>query len=289
MSIRINESALLIKLENTTKYWIELETAPESFFQDFAALLYDFKKIYHRSYRYFGYIKAWSDWLEKYDIAGLTSNELIGYLQSKSFKEYRQYFIGYKSVYLKDLRQHKENEKRNKKSLNEKVTEAIQRYSKSEVVRVDLSYLKERHEHVNLEDFCDDMEQLRKEIGKRKEPFDDLVDYAWALEQGDTKGYHCHLLLIFNGHKKQSGWGIAKQVGELWKGITGGLGMYFNCHDPEQLDQYTKLNILGIGRIHRDNTEEVSRFLNAVTYLVRPEKEEQHLRIKPFFRMRTYQ
>lgn len=78
-------------------------------------------------------------------------------------------------------------------------------------------------------------------------------------------------------------------MGDYWKGITGNEGCYFNCHDPDQLEQYKKLNILGVGRIHRDNQEEVDRLLNAVTYLVRPEKEEQHLRIKPFFRMRTYQ
>ena len=132
------------------------------------------------------------------------------------------------------------------------------------------------------------MNELCKAIAKRVEPFDHLVDYAWALEQGITKGYHCHFLLIFNGHKKQAAWGIAKQVGDYWKGITGNEGYYFNCHDPAQVEQYTKLDILGIGRIHRDNEEEVRRLLNAVTYLVRPEKEAQHLRMKPFFRMRTY-
>lgn len=289
MSIRINESALLIKLENTTQSWIELKNKPKNFYRDLAHCVYDFKKIYQRSYRYFGYINAWSDWLDEHDITGLTFDELIGYLQRKSFKEYRQYFIGYKSLHLKDLRRHRENENRNKISLKEKVTQAIQRYSKSEVVRVDLSYLKTHHDQVDIEDFYDDIEQLRKQISKREKPFDQLVNYAWALEQGETKGYHCHLLLIFNGHKKQAAWGIAQQVGELWKGITGNLGWYFNCHDPEQLDQYTKLVILGVGRIHRENPEEVNRFLNAVTYLVRPEKEAQHLRIKPFLKMRTYQ
>lgn len=289
MAIRINESALLIKLENTAMSWIELETAPDSFYRDFADLLCDFKKIYHRCYSYFGYINAWSDWLADHDIQGLTSDELVDYLKGKSFKEYQQYFKGYKSMYLKDLRQHRYNERRNKDSLREKVTEAINHYSKSEVVRVDLSYLQEHQELVSIEDFYDDIELLRKKIGKRKEPFDQLVDYAWALEQGETKGYHCHLLLIFNGHKKQSAWGIAKKVGELWKEITGNLGRYFNCQDPDQVDRYAKLNILGVGRIHRNNNAEVSRFLSAVTYLVRPEKEAQYLRIKPFFKMRTYQ
>jgi hypothetical protein len=32
--------------------------------------------------------------------------------------------------------------------------------------------------------------------------FSDLEGYAWALEQGEEKGYHCHLLLIYNGAVK---------------------------------------------------------------------------------------
>ncbi len=46
----------------------------------------------------------------------------------------------------------------------------------------------------------------------------------------------------------------------------------FNCHDPEQIQEYTELGILGIGRIHRNNPTEVERMINAVRYLVRPEK-----------------
>lgn len=286
---KVNESVLLIKLEDITQVWIKLKKEPDTFFREFARLLLQFKKINHPNYRYFGCINAWRDFLNENDIVGLTFSELVEYLQAKSFQEYQKYFMHYKSRHLYALRRHRADEKRNKESLKEKVQEAIQHYSKSEVVRVDLSYLQKSQDSIGLEDFYDDMEELRKGIGKRVEPFDHLVDYAWALEQGRTKGYHCHLLLIFNGHKKQAAWGIAKQVGDYWKGITGNEGCYFNCHDPDQLEQYKKLNILGVGRIHRDNEEEVDRLLNAVTYLVRPEKEEQHLRIKPFFRMRTYQ
>ena len=46
MSIRINESALLIQLENTTKSWIELETAPESFFQNCPMFLLQYLQMH---------------------------------------------------------------------------------------------------------------------------------------------------------------------------------------------------------------------------------------------------
>ncbi len=48
---------------------------------------------------------------------------------------------------LKDLRRHRENEKRNLESLSKKLDRALSRYSKSEVVRVDIAYLQSCHRY----------------------------------------------------------------------------------------------------------------------------------------------
>ena len=88
---------------------------------------------------------------------------------------------------------------------------------------------------INIADFYEDMKELRAQMSKREKPFNDLIDFGWALEQGVDKGYHCHLVLFFNGHVKQDGWGIAHQVGKEWQKITGKLGYFFNCHDSEQI------------------------------------------------------
>lgn len=77
-------------------------------------------------------------------------------------------------------------------------------------------------------------------------------------------------------------------MGDLWKSITGDLGCYFNCHDSNYLKQFSDRNTLGIGMIHRKNKDEVNNMLNTVKYLVRPEKENQHLRVKCKQRMRTF-
>ena len=71
--------------------------------------------------------------------------------------------------------------------------------------------------------------------------------------------------------------------------ITGKLRYFFNCHDSEQIQEYTELGILGVGRIYRNNSSEVEKMVNAVRYLVRPEKDAQHLRVKCKAKMRTFQ
>ncbi|WP_337971616.1 YagK/YfjJ domain-containing protein [Acinetobacter lwoffii] len=285
----MNESKLTIQLEVITELWIKAENEPQDFYEEFAELLIQFDDTYHSDFQYFGYINAWCDWLDDHDIYDLDFDEIVEELKHKSFEDYRDYFNGYKSKQLTDLRRHRENEKRNLESLSNKMNRAVGRYSKSEVVRVDLAYLQSCHDVIDIKMFYQDLEELRKAIVKRKDPFHDLVDFAWALEQGETKGYHCHLLLIFNGHQRQKGWGIADKIGKLWKRITNNEGCYFNCHDPEQIAKYRELGILGIGRIHRDNPIEVRNLRNAGAYLVNPEKEAQHLRVKCKAKMRTFQ
>lgn len=285
----MNESKLTIQLEVITELWIKAENELQDFYEEFAELLIQFDDTYHSDFQYFGYINAWCDWLDDHDIYDLDFDEIVEELKHKSFEDYRDYFNGYKSKQLTDLRRHRENEKRNLESLSNKMNRAVGRYSKSEVVRVDLAYLQSCHDVIDIKMFYQDLEELRKAIVKRKDPFHDLVDFAWALEQGETKGYHCHLLLIFNGHQRQKGWGIADKIGKLWKRITNNEGCYFNCHDPEQIAKYRELGILGIGRIHRDNPIEVRNLRNAGAYLVNPEKEAQHLRVKCKAKMRTFQ
>ena len=118
--------------------------------------------------------------------------------------------------------------------------------------------------------------------------FADLIEYAWALEQGQGKGYHCHLLLVYRGHEHHKPYGIVKAIGELWSDITANQGCYFNCHDPDYLQQFEDMDRLGIGMIYRDDPVQVKKMLQTVKYLVRPEKEDQHLRVKISKKMKTF-
>lgn len=109
-----------------------------------------------------------------------------------------------------------------------------------------------------------------------------------VLEQGEEKGYHCHLLLVYRGSERRSAYSVADRVGKLWSTITEDQGCHFNCHTAAYLKQFSDRNRLGIGMIHRKNPDEVNNMLDTVAYLVRPEKENQHLRVKCRKRMRTF-
>lgn len=288
MSMPVNESRLLIELEVKTDLWVCSRREPEDFYEEFAALLIDFNQIYRPRYIYSGYINAWADWLDSDWNHESSFSHLVMELKRHDFKYYRRYFKSYVSQKVLFLRRHRENEKRNRESLSIRLSQAISRYSKVEVVRVDLAYKESEQKFATVENFLSDLNLFRYHIGKRKEPFKYLVDYVWAMEQGETKGYHCHLMFVFNGHYRQRGWAIAKDIGELWVKITKQQGTYFNCHAPSQVERYRMLGRLGIGRIHKGNDDEVKNCLAVGAYLVNPEKEDQHLRVKTSKRMRTF-
>lgn len=71
MSKSINESKLTIQLEVVTELWIRAENQPLDFYEEFAELVIQFDEIYRTGSQYFGYINAWCDWLDEYDIDDL--------------------------------------------------------------------------------------------------------------------------------------------------------------------------------------------------------------------------
>ena len=178
-----------------------------------------------------------------------------------------QRFINTLPCYKNDIDNERQafiyQESYNKRELKNYVHSLINHYSRLLFIRIDLKYVKETSHHVSIEDFDCHMRKFRDLIGNKKTCFEHLQGYAWALEQGGIEGgLHCHLLLIYDGSERQNDWYLAKEVGEKWKMMTGGLGEYYNYHDTETKQKYEKNGKLGIGMIYRDNAKKVE---NAVT------------------------
>ncbi|MAH32309.1 MAG: hypothetical protein CMG78_09775, partial [Marinobacter sp.] len=85
-------------------------------------------------------------------------------------------------------------------------------------VRVDLKYIQENSHHITIRDFVFHMKKLRDAIHNGDTCFTHLLSHAWSLEQGeDNGGFHCHLLLIFDGSKHYKDSYLADQVGQKWQ------------------------------------------------------------------------
>ncbi|WP_180108947.1 MULTISPECIES: inovirus-type Gp2 protein [unclassified Acinetobacter] len=166
----------------------------------------------------------------------------------------------------------------NQGSLKNYFNELLQRHRKLLLVRVDLSY--RALAQSSISQFNRDIKKLVSRIQDKDTIFKDQVGYVYRLEQGGkSRGYHCHLLLIYNGSLRNRDSYLGQCIGELWKDkITGGCGQFYNCNQAEHKKYYWGLNQLGIGMIERRNSKEVGNALKAIGYLADPDKDDQYLR-----------
>lgn len=186
-------------------------------------------------------------------------------------------------------------EQRNSQSLKKYMSYFLEKYARVLIVRVDVKIKAEFAHLVDIETFNGFVNQLMETIQRDREiekkrkagkvtdkdkgSFEDLRGYAWAIEQGvDNGGLHCHLVLIYNGDKRQHDWFLGEAVGKKWVEITEGLGWHNNGNTTERKRHYERQGTLGIGMIHGNNPLEVKNAIYAALYLTRPDKYEQRLK-----------
>ena len=142
-------------------------------------------------------------------------------------------------------------------------------------VRVDLKYIQDLSHHITIRDFDFHMKKLRDAIHNGDTCFKHLLSHAWSLEHGGKNGgFHCHLLLIFDGEKHYKDNYLADQVGQKWRDITEGVGYCFILNTKKYKDDLARYGKLGIGIIHRNNLQEVENAVNAALYLTKPDKRD---------------
>jgi hypothetical protein len=199
---------------------------------------------------------------------------------------YIQSFSGYVKQQLMNYQQ---RELKNQLSLLDYTSSLINHYARLLVVRVDLSILQAHQSLYDIHSFNNALDTLLRRIADQDTCFNGLQGYVWALEHGASKGYHCHLLLMYDGNIHRGDFEMGQWIGECWEQITHGCGYIFNCNHSDYKSIYEAMGKLGIGMIHRTNAREVYNFLNYVApYLVNGEKEQQHPRVKDKSNMRSF-
>lgn len=176
-------------------------------------------------------------------------------------------------------RLHAKNQ-RNRQELFKYFEGLLGQHRKLLLVRVDLSYQYDRNP--TIRQFDKDIKKLINRIQNKDTIFKDQVGYVYRLEQGGkSKGFHCHLLVIYNGSTRCRDSYLGQSIGELWqKEITKDDGLFFNCNQQDHKQRYRKLKKLGLGTIERKDLCAVSNAFEVIGYLALPEKDSQYLRAK---------
>ena len=239
---------------------------------------------YDSALKYMPTIKAFKKSTEKVMAHPHSRNHRWGYYNTVQFINY----LGNHEALItdEDTKLNKQ-EKSNSKSLEADLRISFKKHSRLLFVRVDLFYLKDTMHLITIEDLHRHLKKLRDFIGNKKTCFKDWVGYAIAIEQGYEHGYHCHVLLIYNGANRWKDTYLGQAVGEKWESITDGLGSYYNCNHPANKRAYEKSGTLGIGMISRHDEQAVENAIRTALYLTDPGKTDrstdrldQHLKVK---------
>lgn len=70
--------------------------------------------------------------------------------------------------------------------------------------------------------------------GADRELFEHMVGYIAKVEQGEKHGaYHIHVLFLFDARRVKSLERMRLLAQQRWERVTKGLGIVFDCHDPD--------------------------------------------------------
>ncbi|MGO3385389.1 MAG: hypothetical protein ACTIMQ_11750 [Acinetobacter guillouiae] len=276
----MTEAQTLLAIENFMKQVIKPTYPWHNFEEDFQDFLHEADAIYNPKNQYTPLVQAYFDVL----------NDLVEYGDTTIFND-RQAFKRFqnqaKEAQEAFIQSFQRNNQRNRNKLQVYFKKLVDRHCKLLLVRVDLHY---------ASDLCPSMKQFNKDIKKlikrvqdKDTIFKGLIGYSYRLEQGGkSRGYHCHLLVIYNGSKHHSDGYYGSMIGEMWRDqITLGDGAFYNCNTATHKRSFRLEGKLGIGMIERKDKRAVANALSTISYLAKPDKDNQYLRTK-LIRMREF-
>jgi hypothetical protein len=192
------------------------------------------------------------------------------------------YDEGNKPEFKKKINRMKETARRNYHRAAEYI-DALFNYQDKRllVLRIDFSYAQEYINQITVDQAKKDLEHFLNNRRGNHTLFNHWAGYIYKLEWGLQKGIHFHLVIFYKGSKRWQDVYLAQEIGEYWRSITDGRGIYWNCN----ADKHSYPD-LGIGMVHIDDAEKRQILLERVIgYLT---KSEQYLRAKKMNKERCF-
>lgn len=287
----VNEPATLIRVENFIHTLVHRGYRDETLVIELVQIIEAFRLCYREEYYYSPLIR---DFIKVWTLIGVLCTEMqssnLYYVISKNLIDIRAALIFNYRLSVQEIQDYRRQELKNTESLREYLSDLFNHYARLLVVRVDLKYYIDVQDQISFKLFTQHMEILRNRISNKDGCFKGVEGFAWALEQGADLGYHCHLLLLYQGADHQDGFRLGKMVEAKWQEITQGeiksrentkkIGKAFIVNDARYLQKFKANNTIGVGMVYRGKPESVHRAIVTALYLTRPAKLDQYLRVK---------
>lgn len=163
-------------------------------------------------------------------------------------------------------RAHERGVRENYSGLLRYMTDMLALNSKVLAVRVDVGTKMEHTQHVSFEDMQRYRDELMDFIRSTGEGF--FIGYAWRIEHGQTRHYHMHVLVFYNGQRVRQDVTIARIIGDRWvREITGGKGYYHNCNAHKDEYKYCGIGLLSrLDESIREGLRRIAEYMTKPSY-----------------------
>lgn len=201
----------------------------------------------------------------------------ISTLDAQQVNQLQKLILSQRDKVKEHLQRYKEQQQRNRESIQSYMQTIIKDHHKLLLVRVDLSYTKEKHGQIGLHDFYLHIQKLRQLLKDQQGCFAELKGYVLKLEQGRDKGFHAHLLFIYNGSKRQNDTFLGQAVIDKWREIVGEGAIGNNCNTVKYKQRYLQTGRLALGMLHREDKQMTDNVILLLNYFANEDKYDQSL------------
>ena len=154
------------------------------------------------------------------------------------------------------------------KSTKEYIDALSEKYSKLNILRVDLSYKKPHSDNMTLDTANSDFNRMMNNRRSKPSIFKEMVGHICKKEYTEDKGVHLHTVFFYDGQKVLKDILKADQIGEYWnKEITKEKGSYHNCNRKEYKTK-------GIGMLDHKDSKKRENLDKAVSYLCKDDYQD---------------
>ncbi|KVD73147.1 hypothetical protein WS62_08645 [Burkholderia sp. ABCPW 14] len=113
-----------------------------------------------------------------------------------------------------------------------------------------------------------------------------IVNYVWAIEQGEKSGLHLHAILFYDARKHNHDEFIAERIGEYWSDVvTENKGEAWNSNQAWLKRRYATKHGVGVGEINWNEREKRDALRRNLVYLA---KADQYLISRSIEHMHTF-
>ena len=241
-------------------------------------LIVRFKQYYQESLSYAATIEIFVLLMQAVEqmLDGRIYDE-ISTLDAQQVNQLQKLILSQREKVKEHLQRYKEQQQRNRESIQSYMQTIINDHHKLLLVRVDLSYTKEKHGQIGLHDFYLHIQKLRQLLKDQQGCFAELKGYVLKLEQGKDKGFHAHLLFIYNGSKRQNDTFLGQQVIDKWREIVGEGAIGNNCNTDKYKQRYRQTGRLALGMLHREDKQMTDNVMLLLNYFANEDKYDQSL------------